>query len=54
MEAVKAPSLASENGWFAARPSGTEAVYKICAESFKDARHLHAIVEEAQQTVASA
>jgi len=34
----------ARSGWFAARPSGTEAVYKIYAESFKDEAHLHAIV----------
>ena len=38
-------------GWFAARPSGTEAVYKIYAESFKDEVHLDAIVGEARQMV---
>src|SRR5262245_12515015 len=38
-------------GWFAARPSGTENIYKIYAESFKDERHLEAIVTEAQQIV---
>jgi phosphoglucomutase len=37
------------NGWFAARPSGTEAVYKIYAESFKDEAHLQAILADAQQ-----
>ncbi|HKE58912.1 MAG TPA: phosphoglucomutase (alpha-D-glucose-1,6-bisphosphate-dependent), partial [Pyrinomonadaceae bacterium] len=36
------------NGWFAARPSGTENIYKIYAESFKDQNHLDAIVDEAQ------
>lgn len=39
------------NGWFAARPSGTENIYKIYAESFKDPAHLTRIVEEAQQIV---
>jgi phosphoglucomutase len=39
------------NGWFAARPSGTENIYKIYAESFKDQRHLDAIVTEAQEIV---
>jgi len=39
------------NGWFAARPSGTENIYKIYAESFKDELHLNAIVTEAQQIV---
>jgi phosphoglucomutase len=46
--------VVAENGWFAARPSGTEAVYKIYAESFKDERHLQAIVDAAQQIVANA
>jgi phosphoglucomutase len=39
------------NGWFAARPSGTENIYKIYAESFKDERHLKGIVSEAQEMV---
>ncbi|MEJ2670774.1 MAG: phosphoglucomutase (alpha-D-glucose-1,6-bisphosphate-dependent) [Deltaproteobacteria bacterium] len=39
------------NGWFAARPSGTENIYKIYAESFKDQAHLEAIVAEAQGIV---
>ena len=39
------------NGWFAARPSGTENIYKIYAESFKDETHLAAIVHEAQEIV---
>ncbi len=39
------------NGWFAARPSGTENIYKIYAESFKDQSHLNRIVDEAQQIV---
>jgi phosphoglucomutase len=43
--------VATETGWFAARPSGTEAVYKIYAESFKDEAHLDAIVHEAQAMV---
>jgi phosphoglucomutase len=41
----------TENGWFAARPSGTEDVYKIYAESFKDREHLRRIQEEAQAIV---
>ena len=41
----------TENGWFAARPSGTENIYKIYAESFKDQGHLDAIVTEAQEIV---
>jgi len=43
--------VVATNGWFAARPSGTENIYKIYAESFKDERHLKAIVAEAQQIV---
>jgi len=46
--------VVTRNGWFAARPSGTEAVYKIYAESFKDEQHLQAILEDAQQIVSSA
>ena len=42
------------NGWFAARPSGTENIYKIYAESFKDERHLKALVSEAQEMVNNA
>ncbi len=44
----------SENGWFAARPSGTEDVYKIYAESFRGTEHLRRIQEEAQSIVARA
>jgi phosphoglucomutase len=40
--------------WFAARPSGTENVYKIYAESFRDQAHLDSIVEEAQRIVNNA
>ena len=39
------------SGWFAARPSGTENVYKIYAESLRDQAHLDSIVEEAQRIV---
>jgi phosphoglucomutase len=41
----------TEGGWFAARPSGTENNYKIYAESFRGADHLHRIIEEAQTIV---
>jgi phosphoglucomutase len=41
----------ARSGWFAARPSGTENIYKIYAESFKDEAHLDAIVREAQAMV---
>jgi phosphoglucomutase len=43
--------VATANGWFAARPSGTESVYKIYAESFRGAEHLRRIQEEAQAIV---
>ena len=43
--------LVARRGWFAARPSGTENIYKICAESFVDQAHLNAIVAEARATV---
>jgi phosphoglucomutase len=43
--------VVTDHGWFAARPSGTENIYKIYAESFKDQNHLAAIVEEAQEIV---
>jgi len=46
--------VVSASGWFAARPSGTEDIYKIYAESFKDESHLTAIVDEAQQIVNNA
>jgi phosphoglucomutase len=46
--------VVAARGWFAARPSGTENIYKIYAESFKDAAHLGAIVDEAQQIVNNA
>jgi phosphoglucomutase len=45
--------VTTENGWFAARPSGTEDVYKIYAESFKDADHLKRIQEEAIEIVSA-
>jgi phosphoglucomutase len=43
--------VVSANGWFAARPSGTEAIYKIYAESFRDEDHLRILVREAQDIV---
>jgi len=43
--------VVTENGWFAARPSGTENIYKIYAESFKGEDHLHAIQAEARVIV---
>lgn len=46
--------VCSANGWFAARPSGTEDVYKIYAESFKGPDHLKRIQEEARSIVGDA
>jgi phosphoglucomutase len=46
--------IATASGWFAARPSGTENIYKIYAESFRDAAHLDALVSEAQNLVDAA
>jgi phosphoglucomutase len=46
--------VVAASGWFAARPSGTESIYKIYAESFRDEKHLQAIVNEAQQIVNNA
>jgi phosphoglucomutase len=46
--------VVAENGWFAARPSGTEDVYKVYAESFKGREHLARIQAEAAATVAAA
>jgi phosphoglucomutase len=46
--------VVTEHGWFAARPSGTEAVYKIYAESFKGESHLRRIQDEARAIIAKA
>jgi phosphoglucomutase len=46
--------VVSASGWFAARPSGTENIYKIYAESFQDEKHLQAIVVEAKEIVSRA
>lgn len=46
--------VTTENGWFAARPSGTEDIYKIYAESLKSKEHLDAINEEAREIVSKA
>ena len=46
--------VVTPSGWFAARPSGTENVYKIYAESFRDQPHLDALVNEAQRIVDNA
>ncbi len=52
--AIGGLKVISKNGWFAARPSGTENICKIYAESFKDESHLDDVVSEAQQIVNNA
>ncbi len=52
--AIGGLKVATRNGWFAARPSGTENVYKIYAESFRSAEHLAALVVEARSIVSAA
>ena len=52
--AIGGLKVVTENGWFAARPSGTEDIYKIYAESFKGTAHLGKIQDEAQAIVAAA
>ena len=52
--AIDGLKIVTASGWFAARPSGTENVYKIYAESFRGAAHLDALVSEAQRLVGTA
>ena len=52
--AIGGLKVVTENGWFAARPSGTESIYKIYMESFKGEAHLDTIQQEAQQIVSAA
>lgn len=52
--AIGGLKVVTANGWFAARPSGTENIYKIYAESFRDENHLQTIISEAQQIVNNA
>jgi phosphoglucomutase len=52
--AIGGLKIVTAGGWFAARPSGTENIYKIYAESFRDAAHLDALVSEAQALVDTA
>jgi phosphoglucomutase len=52
--AIGGLKVTSASGWFAARPSGTENLYKLYAESFRDEGHLQAIVAEARQIVETA
>jgi phosphoglucomutase len=51
---IEGLKVVAESGWFAARPSGTEEIYKIYAESFRGADHLQRILEEAQKIVSEA
>jgi phosphoglucomutase len=51
--AIGGLKVTTENGWFAARPSGTEEIYKIYAESFRGEEHLAQIIEEAQAIVSA-
>jgi phosphoglucomutase len=53
-EPIGGLKVVAENGWFAARPSGTEDIYKIYAESFKGREHLKQIQEEAMEVVSKA
>jgi len=53
-EPIGGLKMVAENGWFAARPSGTEDIYKIYAESFKGREHLKQIQEEAREVVSKA
>ena len=52
--AIGGLKIVAASGWFAARPSGTESLYKIYAESFRSEQHLATIVEEAQRIVGDA
>ncbi|QDP01087.1 phosphoglucomutase (alpha-D-glucose-1,6-bisphosphate-dependent) [Thalassotalea sp. PS06] len=52
--AIGGLKVVTENGWFAARPSGTEEIYKIYAESFISEEHLQSIIAEAQVLVSAA
>ncbi|CAG9000978.1 MAG: Phosphoglucomutase [Candidatus Celerinatantimonas neptuna] len=52
--AIGGLKVVTQNGWFAARPSGTEDIYKIYLESFKDEQHLDQIAKEAQEIVSAA
>jgi phosphoglucomutase len=51
--AIGGIKVTSAGGWFAARPSGTENIYKIYSESFKDETHLQRILRDAQHIVDS-
>ncbi len=48
---IEGLKVVAQSGWFAARPSGTENIYKLYAESFKSQTHLEAIIEQAQEII---
>ena len=50
--AIGGVKVVTQDGWFAVRPSGTEAIYKLYAESFKDEAHLKSIQQDAGDFVA--
>jgi phosphoglucomutase len=52
--AIGGLKVVTAQGWFAARPSGTEEVYKLYAESFRGSEHLRRIQEEAQALISNA
>ena len=52
--AIGGVKVVAESAWFAARPSGTEDVYKIYAESFQGEEHLERVIAEAEELVAAA
>jgi phosphoglucomutase len=53
-EAIGGVKVIAENGWFAARPSGTEDIYKVYAESFRGEEHMRRIASEAESIVSAA
>jgi phosphoglucomutase len=53
-QAIGGLKVIAQNGWFAARPSGTEDLYKVYAESFKGAEHMQRIAAEAEAIVTAA
>ena len=53
-EPIGGVKIVAQHGWFAARPSGTEDICKLYAESFRDQAHLDLIVRQAQQWIAEA
>jgi phosphoglucomutase len=53
-EPIGGLKVVTDHGWFAARPSGTEDVYKLYAESFRDPEHLKKIQDEARTMVSAA